>query len=234
MRYYLAHDGGIEHDSDYSNQYIIERYLKGLQNGMGNLTSRITRGKKWSVRGAVEWAHRNIVHNAPDEDLAGHHRQLLISLRDEVNGKMDSLDSRAALHTIMDAIYEANRYLQHSAPWSLATKASGIPDDPTHYPPPRSHLERQRKGEISRETAQAHVHTCVFLCAETLRICGILLQPYMPEKAAKLLDMLGVDGGRRTFDDAVYGADADYGTSKIELGRGGPGGTLFPPLDSDT
>ena len=27
MRFYLAHDGGIQHDSDYSNFHIIERYV---------------------------------------------------------------------------------------------------------------------------------------------------------------------------------------------------------------
>jgi methionyl-tRNA synthetase len=69
----------------------------------------------------------------------------------------------------------------------------------------------------------------VYLCAEALRITGILLQPYMPGKAAVLLDMLGVDEERRTATYAVLGTDFDYGNSKIELGKGELG-TLFPPL----
>ena len=54
MRYYLAHDGGIANDSDYGNHLIVERYKKGLQGGLGNLVSRVTRSKLWSVREAVK------------------------------------------------------------------------------------------------------------------------------------------------------------------------------------
>jgi len=54
MRYYLAHDGGIEKDSDYGNHLIVERYKKGLQDGMGNLIGRLTRSKMWNVRKAVQ------------------------------------------------------------------------------------------------------------------------------------------------------------------------------------
>ena len=52
MRYYLVHSGGIQDDSDYDNQYIIDRY-KQLQGDLGNLVTRVVRGKGWSVSRAV-------------------------------------------------------------------------------------------------------------------------------------------------------------------------------------
>ena len=66
-------------------------------------------------------------------------------------------------------------------------------------------------------------------CRGPLRICGILLQPYIPGKATLLLDMLGVNSDRRHLQHAVLGADDSYGTSKVPLGKG-PVGVLFPPL----
>ena len=72
----------------------------------------------------------------------------------------------------------------------------------------------------------------VYLCAEALRICGILLQPYMPTKAGELLDMLGVATDKRSFAVARVGADAEYGTSKLDLGKGHDK-ALFPPLRSN-
>ena len=54
----------------------------------------------------------------------------------------------------------------------------------------------------------------------------------MPGKAALLLDMIGVDEGRRSFKDARVGADFDYGVSKVDLGKAQVG-ALFPPLSSD-
>src|SRR2546423_4366858 len=62
MRYYMANDGGLVDDADYDNLYIVDRYKKGLQGGLGNLVSRIVRGKKWDVRGSVQNAERIIGH----------------------------------------------------------------------------------------------------------------------------------------------------------------------------
>jgi methionyl-tRNA synthetase len=77
------------------------------------------------------------------------------------------------------------------------------------------------------------INRTVYHCAEATRIVGILLQPYMPGKSAELLDMLGVDKSRRTFDDARLGADFDYGVPKVPLGRDS-WDALFPPLPVDT
>lgn len=67
---------------------------------------------------------------------------------------------------------------------------------------------------------------------ESLRIVGILLQPYMPTKMSQLLDILGVEETRRTFEFAVIGADDSYGVTqsspKTEFSD-----TLFPPLPQE-
>jgi hypothetical protein len=44
-----------------------------------------------------------------------------------------------------------------------------------------------------------------------------------------MLDMLGVDKGRRTWDDARVGGDRWYGRSRVAVGVGFQG-VLFPPL----
>jgi methionyl-tRNA synthetase len=53
----------------------------------------------------------------------------------------------------------------------------------------------------------------------------------MPEKAATLLDMLGVNRERRTAAYAILGTDFEYGESRLELVKGELG-TLFPPQTS--
>ncbi|CAG8929715.1 unnamed protein product [Penicillium salamii] len=62
--------------------------------------------------------------------------------------------------------------------------------------------------------------------AESLRIAGILLQPFMPGKSHDLLALLRVDTSdpsKRAFAATAYGSDADYG-------EGVQRGILFPPL----
>jgi methionyl-tRNA synthetase len=72
----------------------------------------------------------------------------------------------------------------------------------------------------------------IYYAAESLRICGILLQPFMPSKMEQLLDMIGVDVGRRSYADASLGLDLNYGHPKFSLGKG-PDSTLFPPLTAE-
>jgi methionyl-tRNA synthetase len=51
----------------------------------------------------------------------------------------------------------------------------------------------------------------------------------MPSKASQLLDIIGVDESRRTFDDALLGADGTYGIRKVSAGKDA-WDSLFPPL----
>lgn len=57
---------------------------------------------------------------------------------------------------------------------------------------------------------------------ETLRICGILLQPFMPEKAKSLLDALSTEPEERAL--------ADAGLGKAESGEVLHDVVLFAPI----
>jgi methionyl-tRNA synthetase len=100
--------------------------------------------------------------------------------------------------------FQTNRYLQHTKVWDLVK-------DPN-------------------PAVQAKVHEIIFTCAESIRISAILLQPFMPSKMKRCLDLLGVEQGRRTYDDARYRADYTYGVPLVDPGKAGSENTLFPPL----
>ncbi|KAF1987765.1 hypothetical protein K402DRAFT_420119 [Aulographum hederae CBS 113979] len=208
MRFYLAHDGGIEHDADYSNFYIIDRYKHSLQNALGGLTSRICRAKRWNVRNSVEWSQQLKDTEARDQQIHIDQRKQLEHLAQEVNDYINQFDVSGALQRIMKAIYATNKYVQDTEPW-----AHTVPGEDVPLPNPQVDLP-------------------IFLAVEALRIGGILLQPFMPDKARLLLDMIGVDEDKRSFDDAEFGAGGLYGTSKINLGKG-QDGSLFPALTSE-
>lgn len=100
---------------------------------------------------------------------------------------------------------QTNRYLQASAPWQLIPKSASDPVD-------------ERLPRI------------IFLCAEALRLTGIFLQPFMPNKACELLDMLGVESEKRSLQYADVCADNSYGTPLKSMRKGV---LLFPPLIND-
>lgn len=104
MRYYLIHDGGIKEDSGYGNEHIVEKYKKGLQKGLGNLVSRLTRPKVWNVRSCVEAAHSG---GLPNPNISTFQQMdSLDNVRSKANDKMQDLNPGAALHIIMDTVFE--------------------------------------------------------------------------------------------------------------------------------
>ena len=67
---------------------------------------------------------------------------------------------------------------------------------------------------------------------ETLRLSGILLQPFMPFKSAELLDRLGVDMQKRGWEDCVLPETVNVEALVKGLKGGKRPGHLFPPLKS--
>ena len=78
-----------------------------------------------------------------------------------------------AINRAMDAIWkvvaDANRYFAAQEPWAL------------------------------KKTDSARMETVLYVTAEVLRMVGILIQPYIPQSAAKLLDALAVSATARDF-----------------------------------
>ena len=72
-------------------------------------------------------------------------------------------------------IDEADRYIDEQAPWTL------------------------------KKTDAARMATVLYVLAETIRHLALIVQPFMPQSAAKLLDQLGVSEGDRTF--AAFGPE---------------------------
>jgi methionyl-tRNA synthetase len=70
---------------------------------------------------------------------------------------------------IWSVVADTNRYFAGEAPWALA----------------KTNPRRQK--------------TVLYVTAEVLRRVAIVTQPFMPQSAGKLLDLLAVPGGKRTF-----------------------------------
>jgi len=82
---------------------------------------------------------------------------------------MDRQAINVALNAVFDVVSEANRYFAAQEPWTL------------------------------RKTDPARMGTVLFTTAEVLRRVGILCQPFIPNAAARLLDILAVPADKRSF-----------------------------------
>ncbi|WP_281803045.1 methionine--tRNA ligase [Methylocystis echinoides] len=95
---------------------------------------------------------------------------------EKARAAMDDYAPHHALAEIFRVVAEANRYFAGEEPWA------------------------------KKKTDPARMATVLHVTAETLRRLAIPLQPFIPEAAAKLLDLLGVGPDARDF---VHAGDAD-------------------------
>lgn len=104
MRFYLAYEGGIQDDANYDNIRIIALYNNFLNKSLGNLSSRVTRGKRWSVRGAIERVGDIPVEEWEEGPGSQFYNNTLCSAPSKVATYFDSNDPRRALHQIADMV----------------------------------------------------------------------------------------------------------------------------------
>jgi methionyl-tRNA synthetase len=94
-------------------------------------------------------------------------------LLERVRASFDGQAMHLALEAIWLMLGEANKYFSAQQPWVL------------------------RKSES--EADQARFRTVLYATCEAVRIAALLVQPVMPESAAKLLDLLGQAEDQRAF-----------------------------------
>ncbi|MCV7399673.1 methionine--tRNA ligase [Mycobacterium fragae] len=94
-------------------------------------------------------------------------------LVERVRAEFDAQAMHLALEAIWLMLGAANRYFSAQQPWVL------------------------RKSES--EADQTRLRTVLYVACEAVRIAALLIQPVMPESAARLLDLLGQPNDQRTF-----------------------------------
>jgi methionyl-tRNA synthetase len=91
-------------------------------------------------------------------------------LLDAVREDMEAQAFHNALTRIWEIVGTANRYVDAQAPWQL------------------------RKDDPSR------MATVLYVLAEAIRRVALIVQPFMPDSTARILDQLAVPAGKRSFD----------------------------------
>ncbi|KAA8910440.1 methionyl-tRNA synthetase-like protein [Sphaerosporella brunnea] len=118
MRYYLAHDGGIRDDGDYSNEMIVSRYKSDLKSGLGNLVNRVC-GVNFDLETAIQESTQDVWKMETRDRLM---QALASATAEDANELMKQFDIPNALKTIMKLVHETNKYIQHQAPWALKAR----------------------------------------------------------------------------------------------------------------
>ena len=121
------------------------------------------------------------------------------TLRDRYETEMEHFQFQNALEQVFKTIQRANKYIDENAPWTLAK-------DPAN---------------------RARLATVMYNLLETVRICAVLLTPFIPDSAEKIFDQIGACPCCRTWEKAnVWGSLRPDVTVR-------KGEALFPRIDAE-
>ncbi|HEY8687017.1 MAG TPA: methionine--tRNA ligase [Chloroflexota bacterium] len=167
VRYFLLRGISATRDADFVDvdgfhDQLRSRYNADLANDLGNLVNRTVTMVGRFGEGAVP--------------SPGNSSQLDSSVRDltnevgrRVQNAMQAYNPQLALEVIWELVTRANKYVEETAPWTLSKVA--------------------RDGDA---TAAAELEHVLFTLAESVRIIGTLLEPFIPDTAERIQQQLGV------------------------------------------
>jgi len=167
LRYYLTQIAPETKDSDFTWKGFQDAVNSELGSIFGNFVNRSFVLMHKLCKGKVPPLHTSIMDDTDREMLAAaaHTKQTVESL-------LEQYKFRDALYEVIDLSRKGNQYLQKKEPWIVA-RQTGADGNPT-------------------EEAQQKIDNCLHISLQLTANLAILINPFLPETARKMLHMMKV------------------------------------------
>lgn len=199
VRFYCLRHLHTTKDSDFRVERVKEAHDTELAGKLGNLLQRVA---------AIGLKHPQLALRrgpAAESDADSALIAAAQRARDDVRAAVDEFALHQALAGVLELVAAANRYADSQEPWTLSRRAKCAPTE-------------QACSDLSAQLA--HV---LWRLLEALRVTAVLLAPFLPTIAQRIIQRLGVPLGHlQDFERARFGAGRRF--------RLQPGEALCPRL----
>lgn len=194
LRYLLLREATMATDANYSESKLINTVNAELADTLGNLASRCC-GAALNPRGEFPPLHAQELAACQQTEAAAHLFHRIDSLPETCHNHYRNYQFYKVVDAVIHTLHLANLFFETSKPWEL-----------------RKQTENQKELDV-----------ILHVTMETLRICGIILQPIIPDMCTKLLDKLQIPNNCRTWKHCEVPSwrvdGAIYETKYIQSGK---------------
>ena len=163
LRYVLCANAPETKDNDFTWKDFQDRNNSELVSIFGNFVNRTWVLMHKLCRGKVPPLHLDILDDT-DRNLM----EEISSTAEKVKSLLEEFKFRDALFEVIDLSRKGNRYMQEKEPWIVARQLAENPD------------------------AQKKIDNCLHLCLQLTANLAILINPFLPITAKKLIGMMKV------------------------------------------
>lgn len=160
VRYFVLHEMPFENDGVITWDLLVERLNSDLANTLGNLVNRTISMSNKYFGGVAE--NKKVGVEPGAEDVDTDLWDVLTDTYTRVAGKMDDLRVADAITEIFVLFKRCNKYIDETMPWALA------------------------KDEAKKD----RLATVLYNLLNGILVGASLLEPYMPETAAKITEQI--------------------------------------------
>jgi methionyl-tRNA synthetase len=189
LRYYLTQIAPETKDSEFMWKGFQDAVNSELVSIFGNFINRTWVLMHKLCGGKVPKLHEELLDDT-DKELM----KEIENAKVKVENLLEEFKFREALFEVIDLSRKGNQYMQKKEPWIVAKKASPNPSQ-------GGALANQSSASLSgaenpplegREAAQKEIDNCLHLCLQLSANLAILINPFLPFTAKKMIHMMKV------------------------------------------